>query len=122
GKGRWCDVAAGDGRYRYYRCWLDEPAIPSASLIGHIKALRAGEQIERPAEEIQRERDRLASEYRELLDDAATQPFGELLGLSRTVFPYVEEHKFFCDYWFLTRWWNKLREFGELLARNDFLE
>jgi pyruvate, water dikinase len=37
------------------------------------------------------------------------------------VFPYVEEHKFFCDYWFLTRWWNKLREFGELLARNEFL-
>ena len=45
------------------------------------------------------------------------QPFNDLLGLSRTVFPYVEEHKFFCDYWFLTRWWNKIREFGALLAR-----
>ena len=32
------------------------------------------------------------------------------------------EHKFFCDYWFLTRWWNKIREFGDLLARNEFLE
>ena len=48
--------------------------------------------------------------------------FNELLGLSRMVFPYVEEHKFFCDYWFLTRWWNKLREFGALLARHGFLE
>jgi pyruvate,water dikinase len=38
------------------------------------------------------------------------------------VFPYVEEHKFYCDYWFLTRWWNKVREFGALLARHDFLE
>ena len=38
------------------------------------------------------------------------------------VFPYVEEHKFFCDYWFLTRWWNKLREFGALLARHGYLE
>ena len=38
------------------------------------------------------------------------------------VFPYVEEHKFFCDYWFLTRWWNKIREFGALLHRNGFLE
>ncbi len=38
------------------------------------------------------------------------------------MFPYVEEHKFFCDYWFLTRWWNKIREFGALLARNGFLE
>ncbi|MFL5862455.1 MAG: PEP-utilizing enzyme, partial [Solirubrobacteraceae bacterium] len=42
--------------------------------------------------------------------------------LSRTVFPYVEEHKFFCDYWFLTRWWNKVREFGALLAAFDFLD
>ncbi len=38
------------------------------------------------------------------------------------VFPYVEEHKFLCDYWFLTRWWNKVREFGVLLARHGFLE
>ena len=37
------------------------------------------------------------------------------------VFPYVEEHKFFCDYWFLTRWWNKIREFGALLATHGFL-
>ncbi len=34
----------------------------------------------------------------------------------------MEEHKFFCDYWFLTRWWNKLREFGALLAEHGFLE
>ena len=38
------------------------------------------------------------------------------------MFPYVEEHKFFCDYWFLTRWWNKIREFGALLAEHGFLE
>ena len=38
------------------------------------------------------------------------------------VFPYVEEHKFYCDYWFLTRWWNKIREFGALLAEHRFLE
>jgi phosphohistidine swiveling domain-containing protein len=37
------------------------------------------------------------------------------------VFPYVEEHKFYCDYWFLTRWWNKIREFGALLAAHGFL-
>ena len=37
------------------------------------------------------------------------------------MFPYVEEHKFYCDYWFLTRWWNKVREFGALLAEHGFL-
>ena len=51
-----------------------------------------------------------------------SQGFDELLGLSRMVFPYVEEHKFLCDYWFLTRWWNKVREFGALLANHGYLE
>ena len=63
------------------------------------------------------ERDRLAEEYGALLDDEVRGPWNDLLALSRTVFPYVEEHKFFCDYWFLTRWWNKVREYGALLAR-----
>src|SRR5205085_5469172 len=105
-----------------YRSWLDDPRIPYASLIGHVSAIKAGEQIERPTEEIERERERLASEYEALLEPELRNAFAELLGLSRMVFPYVEEHKFFCDYWFLTRWWNKLREFGELLARGGFLE
>jgi pyruvate, water dikinase len=121
-KDPWFNMATGDGLYHYYRSWLDDPSIPYASLIGHIGALRAGEQITRPTEEIERERERLASEYESLLEQEVRGAFNELLSLSRTVFPYVEEHKFFCDYWFLTRWWNKIREFGALLADHGFLE
>jgi pyruvate,water dikinase len=121
-KDPWFNMATGDGLYHYYKSWLDDPSIPYAALIGHINALKAGQQIDRPTEAVQRERDRLAEEYRSLLDPEVQQGFDELLALSRQVFPYVEEHKFFCDYWFLTRWWNKLREFGDLLVRNGFLE
>ena len=121
-KDPWFNMATGDGLSHDYTSWLDDPAIPYASLIGHIAALRAGVQIDRPTEEIQRERDRLAREYRALLGEQAQGAFDELLKLSRTVFPYVEEHKFYCDYWFLTRWWNKLREFGALLASHGYLE
>ena len=121
-KDPWFNMATGDGLSHDYVSWFDDPAIPYASLIGHIAALRAGVEIERPTEEIQRERDRLATEYRALLPEPAQAAFDELLKLSRTVFPYVEEHKFYCDYWFLTRWWNKLREFGALLAAHGFLE
>jgi pyruvate, water dikinase len=120
-KDPWFNMATGDGLNHYYRSWLDDPSIPYASLTGHIAALHAGEEIERPTETIERERDRLAQEYGELLDEEDRKPFQDLLNLSRTVFPYVEEHKFFCDYWFLTRWWNKIREFGALLAEHDFL-
>jgi pyruvate,water dikinase len=121
-KDPWFNMATGDGLYHYYRSWLDDPSIPYASLIGHVNALRAGEEITRPTEEIERERERLASEYEALLEKEVRGAFNELLSLSRTVFPYVEEHKFFCDYWFLTRWWNKIREFGALLAEHGFLE
>jgi pyruvate,water dikinase len=121
-KDPWFNMATGDGLNHYYRSWLDDPAIPYASIIGYIEALRAGHVIERPTEEILRERDRLADEYGALVPEPARSTFNDLLGLSRTVFPYVEEHKFFCDYWFLTRWWNKIREFGALLATHGFLE
>ncbi len=87
-----------------------------------MRALSDGEEIERPTEELVRERDRLAEEYGALLDEETRKGFDELLGLSRMVFPYVEEHKFLCDYWFLTRWWNKVREFGALLANHGYLE
>ena len=120
-KDPWFNMATGDGLTHYYRSWLDDPSIPYASLIGHVAALREGTQVERPTEELVRERDRLAQEYGELLPEETRGPWNDLLALSRTVFPYVEEHKFFCDYWFLTRWWNKVREFGELLAHHSFL-
>jgi pyruvate,water dikinase len=121
-KDPWFNMATGDGLYHYYGSWLDDPSIPYASLVGYVRALKEGEQVERPTEELARERDRLAKEYGALLDEESRKTFDELLGLSRMVFPYVEEHKFLCDYWFLTRWWNKVREFGALLARHGFLE
>jgi pyruvate,water dikinase len=121
-KDPWFNMATGDGLYHYYGSWKDDPSIPFASMIGHVGALQAGEDIERPTDELAAERERLAEEYGAMLDDEARATFQELLGLSRTVFPYVEEHKFYCDYWFLTTWWNKMREFGALLAKHDFLE
>jgi pyruvate,water dikinase len=120
-KDPWFNMATGDGLYHYYRSWFDDASIPYAALIGYVSKLAAGEQIERPTEQIERERDRLAEEYAALLDEQSATAFNELLALSRTVFPYVEEHKFFCDYWFLTKWWNKVREFGALLAAHGFL-
>ena len=120
-KDPWFNMGTGDGLYHYYGSWHDDPSIPYASLVGHIAALKAGQEIERPTEELTKERDRLAEEYGALMGDARPG-FEELLGLSRTVFPYVEEHKFYCDYWFQSRFFNKVREFGALLAEHGFIE
>jgi len=118
----WFHMATGDGLYHTYGSWLDDPRIPYASLIGHIGALNAGQDIERPSDHIAATREKLATEYAALLNDDARKGFEELLALSRTVFPYVEEHKFLCDYWFLTEWWNKIREFGDLFVAHGFFE
>ena len=83
---------------------------------------QAGEQIERPDRGARARARAAGRRLRALLYEEARRAFDELSALSRTVFPYVEEHKFFCDYWFLTRWWNKIREFGGLLAEHGFLE
>ena len=64
-------MATGDGLYHYYRSWYDDPTIPYASIVGYVRALNAGEETERPTEEVERERDRLAEEYGALLDEDA---------------------------------------------------
>ena len=79
-KDPWFHMATGDGLYHTYGSWFDDPTIPYASLIGYVAALKAGEEIERPSDHIALERDRLATEYAELLDDEARKGFEDLLG------------------------------------------
>ena len=45
------------------------------------------------------------------------QAFDESLALARTVFPFIEDHNFYVEHRYFTLFWNKVREFGALLAR-----
>ena len=74
-----------------------------------------------PDHELIAERDRITAEHRALLPEQARAAFDESLALARTVFPYVENHNFYIEHWYLTVFWNKVREFGSLLARHGFL-
>jgi pyruvate,water dikinase len=47
--------------------------------------------------------------------------FDRQLALARTVFPHIEDHNFYIDHWAHTLLWNKVREFGALLAEHAFL-
>ncbi len=122
-KSPWFNYSNGNGFYHHHRSWIDDPAIPIAGVRSYIERLQAGDQIARPLDAVTAERDRVASEYRDLLpDDEAREAFDQALGLSRTVFPYVESHNFYVEHWYHTVFWNKVREFGELLTRNEFLD
>jgi pyruvate,water dikinase len=119
----WFNYSNGNGFYHHHRSWIDDPAIPLAGVRSYIERLEAGDEIARPLDAVIAERDRMTAEYRDLLsDDETRQAFDEALGLSRTVFPYVESHNFYVEHWYHTVFWNKVREFGALLAEHDFIE
>ena len=108
--------------YHHHRSWIDDPTLPIAAIGAYIGRLEAGEDIARPYEAILAERERITAEYRDLLPEGTRDAFDRSLALARTVFPYVENHNFYVDHRYLTIFWNKVREFGALLAKHGFLD
>src|SRR5208282_5719009 len=118
----WFHVSTGDGFYHHHRSWNDNLTVPFAALPRYVRMVREGEAIDRPTEALRQERERIVAEYRRLLPgDEERAAFDQMLGLAQVVFPYVEDHKFYCEHWFTTRFFGKIREFGGLLARHGVL-
>ena len=72
-------------------------------------------------DEVIAERDRIVSEYTELIgsdEDRAT--FEGKLGLARTVFPYVENHNFYVEHWGHSVVWRKMRDLGGIFVKEGF--
>src|SRR5215469_2994935 len=117
----WFNVNVGDGFYHYHRSWNDDLSMPFASLPGYIANVKAGERIERPIEKLMAERQQLISAYRDLLNsDEERTAYDQMIQLAHRVFPYVEGHKFYCEHWYTNLFFNKIREFGALLAAHGF--
>ncbi|MBL8552439.1 MAG: hypothetical protein JNJ73_20805 [Hyphomonadaceae bacterium] len=117
----WFQIGAGDGFYHYHRSWNDDLTIPFSALPGYCAKVRAGDRLERPIAELKQEREHVIRATRDLLSsDEERAAFDQMIGLSHRVFPYVEEHKFYCEHWYTTLFFNKVREFGALLARHGF--
>jgi pyruvate,water dikinase len=117
----WFNFSSGSGMYSGDRVWLDHLEIPLGFVRDYTVRVRAGENIARPTEGVRAERDRITAEYRALLpDDEARAAFDEKLGLSRLVFPYVENHNFYIEHWSLSFFWRRMRELGGVLADAGF--
>jgi len=113
----WFNINVGDGFYHYHRSWNDDLSMPFAALPQYMRRVRAGESLERDLAKLIEERVQLIADYRELLatDDDRTA-YDQMIGLAHRVFPYVEGHKFYCEHWYTNLFFNKIREFGALLA------
>lgn len=119
----WFNVNVGDGFYHYHRSWNDDLSLPFAAIPGYIAKIRAGESIERPTERLMDERQHLIDGYRDMLaSDAERAAYDQMITLACRVFPYVEGHKFYCEHWYTNLFFNKVREFGGLLASHGFFD
>jgi pyruvate,water dikinase len=119
----WFNFSYGNGFYHHHRSWSDDPAFPLTMVGEYIGRLQRGEDLSRPLGTIEAERDELTAQYRELIPEGdARQAFDDALGLSKTVFPYVENHNFYIEHWYMTEFWRKMRELGELFVRFGFFE
>jgi pyruvate, water dikinase len=118
----WFNVSTGDGFYHHHLSWNDDLTVPFTALPGYVAAVKAGTLKDRPTAHLQAERERIATGYRELLaSEEEKAAFDQMLGLCRLVFPFVEDHKFYCEHQFTTLFFRKVKEFGALLARQGVL-
>lgn len=119
----WFNISVGDGFYHYHRSWDDDLTVPFSAISHYVDRIKSGEKIQRKTEELRKERKRISDEYRDLIDNEEERAaYDQMLGLCHRVFPYVEDHKFYCEHWFTTSFNNKIREFGDLLVRNGLLK
>src|SRR5580692_4119603 len=117
----WFNINVGDGFYHYHRSWNDDLTMAFAGIPGYIARVKAGETLTRPVERLRSEREQLVADYRELLgSDEERAAYDQMIALALRVFPYVEGHKFYCEHWYTNLFFNKIREFGALLAANGF--
>ena len=117
----WFNVNVGDGFYHYHRSWNDDLSLPFSALPGYIAKVKAGETLDRPVEALKTQRKQLVEDYRELLgSDAERAAYDQMIELAVRVFPYVEGHKFYCEHWYTNLFFNKIREFGAILAEHGF--
>ncbi len=112
----WFNISTGTGWYHSDPSWNDDLNIPLDSMRIYIDKLQKGESIDRPLEKVQAESERITAEYRGLLQtDEDKKTFDELHGLSKKVFPYVENHLFYVEHWFHSVFWNKMRDVASIM-------
>ena len=118
----WFNVNVGDGFYHYHRSWNDDLSLPFSALPSYIQQVQGGRQRwSARSTQLLEERAQLIADYRELLaTDEDRAAFDQMIGLAHRVFPYVEGHKFYCEHWYTNLFFNKIREFGRLLADHGF--
>jgi pyruvate,water dikinase len=119
----WFHISTGTGWFHHHISWNDNLDIPFDAIRMHINSIKQGKEVGRPTEKLIKERDRIVAEYRKLIKtDDDREAFEQVLGVARTVFPYVEDHLFYIEHWFHSLFWGKIRQIGQILQNAGFVE
>lgn len=122
-KDPWFNYSAGTGFYHTHKVWIEYPEIPLGFIRNYVEALKAGDDIARPIEDIRKERERIISEYQALLEtDEDKEAFAQKLGLAKVVFPYVENHNFYVEHWSHSVLYRKMRQLGDVFVKEGFFD
>ncbi|MEA1903212.1 MAG: PEP-utilizing enzyme [Actinomycetota bacterium] len=117
----WFNFSAGGGFYHTDDIWIENLDIPFGFIANYVTKLQQGVDLARPTAAITAERDRVVSEYSELLgSDEDREAFQGKLGLARVVFPYVENHNFYVEHWAHSVVFRKMRELGNVFVKEGF--
>ena len=121
-KDPWFNYSTGSGILSSDKRWIDHLDIPLGFLRNYILKVQAGEVLIRPTGKLAAERDRITSEYRDMMDPEVQEVFDKKLALSRMVFPYVEDHNFYIEHWSMGVFWRKARQLSSVLQQAGFWE
>jgi len=121
-KDPWFSVSCGSGWLNHEGSWLTTPEIPYGYIKSYIERLEKGETIERSLDEIDKQRDEIVAQYRDLIKtDEDRKSFDDAYNTIRTIYRYAEDHLFWVEHWFHTIWFDKIRKFGTLLVNGGML-
>ncbi len=122
-KNPWFYVSCGSGWFHYEGSWINKLDVPFGYLKGYVERLEKGERIERYLEDIEREREKLAEEYRGLIaNEDDRKAFDDAYKTCRSIYRYAEDHLFWVEHWFHTIIFKKMWELGDLLVKYDMLD
>jgi pyruvate,water dikinase len=97
--------------------------IPLGYIKSYLEQLDNGETIERSLEKIEKERDDIVAEYRNLIKtDEDKKTFDDTYNNIRSIYRYAEDHLFWVEHWFHTIWYAKVRQLGQLLVNDGWLD
>ncbi|WP_018992926.1 PEP-utilizing enzyme [Aromatoleum toluclasticum] len=118
----WFDYFAEYGFLHDQQTWNGNLEIPLQGIARYVSLLQAGKDIDRPVARLQAEQDEIAAEYRALLTPEEAQRFDEALGLSRAVFPFIEEHNIYVEHWSHAVFWEKVRDLAQVFVDAGFFQ